>query len=165
MKIAIAAAGSTTDAMADPRFGRCAYFVVVDIETGDVAAVENPGAQAGSGAGIQAAQTVAKSGADAVVAANYGPNAHEALSAGGIEAYVGAEGTVAAMVEAFKAGQMQKVSEATVPSHFGTGNATAPDVQLGSGPRQGTGRGMGMGRGMGRGGGGQGPGRGGGRGR
>jgi protein TonB len=86
-------------------------------------------------------------------------------------------------VEQFKSGQLQAVSEATVPAHFGTGGApptsqavpvqagasppTAGGQGLGRGQGMGSGQGMGRGRGMGSGqgrGGGQGMGRSGGKG-
>ena len=121
MKIAVAAQGDTPEALADPRFGRCRYFVIVDSDTGESTAIENPGGMAGGGAGIQAAQAVARSGADVVIAGNYGPNAYQALAAGKIEAYSSQGGTVAEAVEAFKAGRLTKAGAATVPSHFGMG--------------------------------------------
>ncbi len=121
MKIAVAAQGDNPQALTDPRFGRCRYFVIVDSDTGEFEAVENPGGTAGGGAGIQAAQAVGRSGADVVIAGNYGPNAYEALAAGKIEAYTNQGGTVAEAVEAFKAGRLTKAGDATVPSHFGMG--------------------------------------------
>ena len=121
MKIAVAASGRDLEAAAEPRFGRCAYFVIVDSETGEFSAIENPGAAAGGGAGIAAAQAVARAGAQVVIAGNYGPNAYQALSAGNIEAYVSPGGTVREVVEAYKAGQLQRVTQSTVPPHFGMG--------------------------------------------
>jgi predicted Fe-Mo cluster-binding NifX family protein len=32
MKIAVSAAGNTLDSLVDPRFGRCAYFIIADVE-------------------------------------------------------------------------------------------------------------------------------------
>jgi predicted Fe-Mo cluster-binding NifX family protein len=156
MKVAVAASGDNLDAAVDPRFGRCPMFLIVDTDTMQFQALPNPGAQAGQGAGIQAAQLVANAGVQAVIAGNYGPNAHQALSAGGIEALTGAAGTVRQAVEAFKAGQLTAVEGATVPSHFGLGatGAAAPPTALGPGAGAGRGRGMGGGgRGMGGGGG------------
>lgn len=158
MKVAIAANGSNLEAQADPRFGRCSNFVIVDTETMQYQSLSNPGVTMGSGAGIQAAQAVAQAGAQAVIAGNFGPNAISALSAGGIQAYVGGMGTVRQAVEAFKAGQLELASGATVAAHFGMGTG------MGRGAGGGMGRGAGMGRGRGMGGG-MGGGRGGGGGR
>ena len=119
MKIAIASSGDTIEAAADPRFGRCRAFLIVDTETGDVVKVDNPGALAGGGAGIEAAQTVANAGADAVIAGNYGPSAAQTLDAGGIPSFTHEGGTVGEVVEAFKAGALTQVSGPTVDAHFG----------------------------------------------
>jgi len=156
MKIAVAASGDTLDAQVDPRFGRCAWFVIVDSDTMEFEAVQNPGAMAGGGAGIQAAQVVASTGAQAVVAGNMGPNAHQALSAAGIQILPFAGGTVRQAVEAVKSGTLTAASAPTVPLHFGTGGSapgapqTGPGggVGFGGGPSAGGGGGRGRGRGF-----------------
>jgi predicted Fe-Mo cluster-binding NifX family protein len=161
MRIAVAASGNTLDAQVDPRFGRCAWFVIVDSDRMAFEAVENPGAMAGGGAGIQAAQLVASKGAQVVVAGNMGPNAHQALAAAGIQILPFAGGTVRQAVEAVKAGKLAAASAPTVPLHFGTGGVApgAPQTGpgggggFGGGPTAGGGasRGIGGGRGRGRG--------------
>lgn len=148
MKIAVAASGDNLDSQCDPRFGRCSYFVVVDTETMQVEAVPNTAAVQGSGAGIAAAQLVADSGADAVIAGNLGPNAFQALSAGGLKLYQHTGGTVREAVAAVKSGSLQPIGGANVPSHFGTGGGGG-----GTGGGRGMGGGMGMGGGAGAGGG------------
>ena len=57
MKVVITSQGSNLEDMVDPRFGRCAYFLVVDTDTGSVEAVPNPGAEAMGGAGPMAARS------------------------------------------------------------------------------------------------------------
>ena len=154
MKIAVAATGNSIDAPCDPRFGRCAWFVIVDTDTLEWAALENSGAAAGSGAGIQAAQAVARAGAEAVIAGNYGPNASQMLAAGGIAAYVANPGmTVREAVQAFKEGRLQLVGGPTAPAHSGTASMPPGGLQGPAGPGSGPGAGMGRGRGQGMGGG------------
>ena len=161
MKIAVAAGGDNLEAQVDPRFGRCAWFVIVDSDSMAFEAVENPGVMAGGGAGIQAAQVVASKGAQVVVAGNMGPNAHQALTAASIQILPFAGGTVRQAVEAVKAGQLTAASGPTVPLHFGTGGAAPTTPPSGAGPGGGFGVGPGMGGGGGRGmGGGAGRGRG-----
>jgi len=147
MKVAICSSGTTLDSPVDPRFGRCPYFVIVDTETLEYVAEPNPGITMGQGAGVAAAQLIASKGAQAVVAGNFGPNAHQALSAAGIRIYTAAAGTVRQAVEQIKAGALPEVASPTVASHFGVG------AQPGPGMGGGMGRGMGRGRGGGRGGG------------
>ncbi len=141
MKVAVCATDDTLDAPLDPRFGRCAYFMVVDTETFDAAAVENPGVTSPQGAGIQAAQVISSLGVSAVITGNLGPNAHQALSAAGIRVYACAGETARNAVNLFNAGALEEISAPTVGAHFG----------LGAAPGQGLGQGRGMGRGGGRG--------------
>jgi len=110
MKVAVASSGSDLDARVEPRFGRCAYFVVVDSETMEFEALENPGALAGTGAGIAAAQLIADGGAEAVVAGTIGPNALQALRSGGLTIYEAAGGTIAEAAVAAAAGQLEELA-------------------------------------------------------
>jgi predicted Fe-Mo cluster-binding NifX family protein len=130
MNIAVAASGPDLLSAADPRFGRCAWFVLVDTESLAFEALENAAVQQGSGAGVAAAQQVAGTGAVAVVAANVGPNAHQALTAGGIKVYAFDGGTVGQAVEAFKAGLLPELSRANVPSHTGMGGGGSRGLGL-----------------------------------
>ena len=69
-------------------FGRCARFTVVEVENGEikkVEIVENPGARASSGAGIQAAQDVIDAGCSMLIASSVGPNAGEVLRMAGVK--------------------------------------------------------------------------------
>ena len=173
MRIAITASGPTLDADLDPRFGRCAYFLIVDTDTLDFEAVENPNVALGGGAGIQSAQLIAAKDVKFVLTGNCGPNAHATLSAASIEVIPGCSGAVRDAVERFKAGQFNAASEPNVARHSGMADTPSPPAgQPGLGGGAGMGRGpggggggRGMGRGMGKGmgrGGGQGRGRGGG---
>ena len=169
MNIAITATEPSLDAKVDPRFGRCPYFLIVDTDTMKFEALENPNMMLGGGAGIQSAQLMAQKGVQAVLTGNCGPNAYQTLSAAGIEVIIGCSGTVADVVEQFKAGQLNAAGQPNVASKFGTAGAPSPVPDQSAGLQQPpmTGGGMGMGRGMGRGmgqGGGGGMGRGGGRG-
>ncbi len=154
MKAAICSAGSTLDSPLDPRFGRCAYFVIVDTDTLESAGDPNPGVSMGQGAGVAAAQVISARGVEAVVAGNFGPNAFQALSAAGIKVYTSGAATVRQAVEELKKGTLLEVASPTVASHFGMG--TGPGSATAMGPGTGMGRGLGRGMGRGRGGGGRG---------
>jgi predicted Fe-Mo cluster-binding NifX family protein len=121
MKICVTATADSLDAQIDPRFGRCAYLMVVDSETMQFEAVPNSAAGATGGAGIQAAQTIANKGVELLITGNVGPNAFGALSAAGIEIFTGASGTVKEAVEKFKRGEFNKTGAPTVGGHFGMG--------------------------------------------
>ena len=168
MKTAITATGPTLDANIDPRFGRCAYFLIVETGTMEFEAIENSNAALGGGAGIQSGQLMVANDVKFVLTGNCGPNAQETLSAAGIGVIPGCSGAVRDAVEQFKAGQLNTVSEPNVASHSGMTGAPSPSATqpgFGGGPGMGQGPGSGGGRGMGKGmrrGGGQGRGRGGG---
>jgi predicted Fe-Mo cluster-binding NifX family protein len=121
MKICVTATADSLDAQIDPRFGRCAYLIIVDSETMQFEAVPNSAAGATGGAGIQAAQTIANKGVELLITGNVGPNAFGALSAAGIEIFTGASGTVKEAVEKFKRGEFNKTGAPTVGGHFGMG--------------------------------------------
>jgi predicted Fe-Mo cluster-binding NifX family protein len=129
VKICVTASGTTLDASVDPRVGRAAYFITVDSETMAFEAVPNTATSAMSGAGIQAAQTIASKGVNVLITGNVGPNAFQALASAGIKIVVGAYGTVGEVIEKYKRGELKGTSAPTVGGHFGRG------------------RGMGMGRG------------------
>ncbi|MFO7871326.1 MAG: NifB/NifX family molybdenum-iron cluster-binding protein [Kiritimatiellia bacterium] len=141
MKVGVTAQEGSIEAEVDPRFGRCPYFLIVDTETMEFEAIENSNAALGGGAGIQAGQLMAERGVKAVLTGNCGPNAFQTLQAGGIEVITGVSGTVAAVVERLKSGELKSSSAPSVGSHFGSG---------GMGGGGGMGRGKGRTQGMGR---------------
>ncbi|MHA1970309.1 MAG: NifB/NifX family molybdenum-iron cluster-binding protein [Candidatus Thorarchaeota archaeon] len=139
-KICVTSSGPTLDSTVDPRFGRCAYFIIADPETLAFEALSNEAAMASGGAGIRAAQTVASMNVEAVLTGSAGPNAFPALQNSGIKVLVGVSGTVQAAIESYKTGTLNELSSPG-PANVGKGQG-------------GTGQGMGMGGGYGRGGGG-----------
>ena len=123
MKIAVTCTAPDLDAQVDPRFGRCACFLIVDTETMAFEAVDNANVAVGGGAGIQSAQAMSEKDVKAVLTGNCGPNAFNALQAGGIQVVTGVTGTARNAVEQFKADAFSESSEPSVPSHHGTGSA------------------------------------------
>jgi predicted Fe-Mo cluster-binding NifX family protein len=121
MKICVSAASNSLDSPIDPRFGRCPYFVIVDSENMQFEVIQNIASGATGGAGIQAAQTIASKGAEALITGNVGPNAFQALSAAGIKIVTGAFGTVREIVEKYKKGELRETGAPTVGGHFGMG--------------------------------------------
>jgi predicted Fe-Mo cluster-binding NifX family protein len=105
MKLILTTTSPNLDSDIDPRFGRGAYFLVVDPDTLEWQAHPNPGVGASSGAGTLAAQFVANQHAEVVISGDFGPNAYDALQAGGVAMYLfGACTTVQECIERFKAG-------------------------------------------------------------
>ena len=119
MKIGVSATSKDLNAMVDQRFGRCNYFLIIDTDTMDFRSISNESAMVSGGAGIKAAETMAKTGVEVVVTGNLGPNAFQTLSAAGISVYIGVNGTVKEAIEKYKKGELKKTDSASVGSHFG----------------------------------------------
>ena len=121
MKIVITAQDASLDAKVDPRFGRAVCFVVVDPDTMKFQVVDNKqNVQAASGAGVQAAQTVAEQEVKAVLTGNCGPKAFRTLIAADIEVFMGLSGTVKEAIAAYKSGGLTPAGDANVEAHSGT---------------------------------------------
>jgi predicted Fe-Mo cluster-binding NifX family protein len=105
--IAVTSEGPALGDRVDPRFGRAAGFVIVNLATGQSSYVDNGGSQVMSqGAGIQAAENVARAGAGVVLSGFVGPKAFQALAAAGIRVVQNVENmTVAQAVERYRKGE------------------------------------------------------------
>lgn len=119
MKICITSTGNTLESQVDPRFGRCANFIVFDTETSEFEALSNPNIDSGGGAGIQSGQLMASKNVKALLTGNVGPNAFETLNSAGIEIYSDISGTVKDAIEKFKKGGLQPLQKPSVGSKFG----------------------------------------------
>ena len=119
MKICVTSQGDSMESKVDPRFGRCAWFIVVDTNSMNFQAIDNENAQSAGGAGVQAGQLMAEKKVDAVLTGNAGPNAFQTLNAADIQVVTGVSGTVLDAVENYKRGDYQTTDKSTVESHFG----------------------------------------------
>ena len=159
MKIAISSTGPDLNAEVDPRFGRCQFFLIVDLEDMSFEAIPNGNLAQTSGAGIQSAKVVADRGAKAVLTGQVGPNAYQVLSEAGLDVITGASGPVRTAVQHYKKGQFQLAEkpnaanhaglQADLPQNQGPWSQGAPQAGSGMGRGMGGGRGMGRGCGMG----------------
>ena len=138
MKIAVSSTGTDLNSEIDPRFGRCAYFIIVNTDDMSFEAIENESMSLGGGAGIQSGQFIASTGAKVLITGNVGPNASRTLNAAGLDVIVGVSGPVREVIERHKKGELSPTRQASVPDHFGMGGGQ------GSYPGRGMGRGMGM---------------------
>jgi predicted Fe-Mo cluster-binding NifX family protein len=119
MKILVTSQGAAVTDLVDPRFGRAAHFIVVDTETQQVAAHDNtPNLNAAQGAGIQAAEAVARLGVEAVVTGNVGPKAFRVLNAAGIRVFLCDAVPVEEAVRRFEAGKLTEAAGANVQGHW-----------------------------------------------
>ncbi|GAB4530099.1 MAG: hypothetical protein Kow0063_07810 [Anaerolineae bacterium] len=124
MKIVITTVSPGIDAQVDPRFGRGAYFLLVDSDTLEWQAEANPAIDASGGAGVQAAQLVAQRGAQVAISGDFGPNAYEALTAAGIQMYLAPAGeslTASELLARYQRGGLKQVTAPTGPGHHRPG--------------------------------------------
>lgn len=121
MKICITSMGNSLESDVDPRFGRCAYFIFYDTESGEFEVLDNENASGMGGVGIQNGQLMAEKGVEIILTGNLGPNAAGVLQQAGIKSITGVSGKVKDAIEGFKKGILKEVSSTkpTVSPHFG----------------------------------------------
>ena len=119
MKIAVTSSGTNLDSEVDPRFGRAAYFLIVDPDTFQFEVVDNAeNANALKGAGITAAKTVCDKGANVLITGFCGPNAFKALKAVNINVADNATGTIKEALENYANGKLQIAEEPNAEGHW-----------------------------------------------
>lgn len=119
MQICITSQGDNLESEIDPRFGRAAYFIIINTDNMESESIQNPYIQAGGGAGIQAAQFVANKEVKAVITGNIGPNSFQVLKEAGLSVISGVSGSVKSAIEKYKNGELKSVENPTVKQKFG----------------------------------------------
>ena len=122
MKIAISSTGKTLESEIDPRFGRCGYFLIVEIKDKKIKefkAIENTAKAQMGGAGVTAGEIVANEKVDAVITTNLGPRAISVFSQFKIKVYSG-KGKIQDVVQDFIKGKLKVLTHATDPQHIGS---------------------------------------------
>ncbi len=119
MKVVFTTAGDHLDAPLDGRFGRAPKFLVFDLDSETYEIVDNKqNLNAAQGAGIQAAETVARLGATALVTGHCGPNAFQVLSAAGVKIFNSNAATVAEALDQYRRGSLTVANAADVKGHW-----------------------------------------------
>ena len=124
MKVCLSSTGTTLDSNVDPRFGRCAYFIIYDTSADTFEYYANESRNAMGGAGIQAAQRVIEKGAEAVISGDIGPNSFRVLQSapnGPIKIYSGVSGTIRSAIAQLKNNELTQAASSNVQSHYGMG--------------------------------------------
>jgi len=111
-KVVVCSSGDDPQAPVDGRFGRCAFFLVWDLDNGGFESWQNSGTSLSQGAGMEAAREIIRQGAKAVIASRIGRKAFAALRKSGVDVFTGAEGMKAGeAIEEYKAGRLKKLDE------------------------------------------------------
>jgi predicted Fe-Mo cluster-binding NifX family protein len=119
MKIALTSTGRELSSEMDPRFGRAAYFIVVDPDTLEFEVVDNfENTNVNQGAGIQAGKTIVDKGAEVLITGFCGPKAFQVLESAGIETVVGAKGRIEDVIRDYKSGKLEATQTPNVDGHW-----------------------------------------------
>ena len=119
MKLAITSTDAGTSSTFSATFGRAPCFCIWDQQTEAVTTIDNlQNKNAAQGAGIQAAQTVVKSGAKAVITGHCGPKAYRVLAAAGIRVYYANVRTVEEALGSFQRGELMEATAVDVEGHW-----------------------------------------------
>lgn len=147
MKIAISAMEGNLDATVDARFGRAAWFLIVDSTTGQlIEAIDNSNGKASAqGAGIGTAALIADKGVQAVLTGKVGPKATPVLEKANVQIVNEVSGTVQDAIASFARENKPTTSERPAQS-VQTAQAAMGQGKCG----QGKGRGKEMRQGRGR---------------
>ncbi|MCD6478530.1 MAG: NifB/NifX family molybdenum-iron cluster-binding protein [Candidatus Diapherotrites archaeon] len=123
MKVAISANSADLNSLVSPVFGRCAGFIIAEVENGEIKSSEfvaNPALNMFRGAGIQAAQLVLSKNVQAVISGNLGPNAFAVLQQAGIKIYQAFGLSIKDAVKKLCAGTLPEMTQVFRPG-FGRG--------------------------------------------
>ncbi|MCK4553993.1 NifB/NifX family molybdenum-iron cluster-binding protein [Candidatus Parcubacteria bacterium] len=131
MKIAISSTGKNLESEIDARFGRCPYFLIVEIDDKEISAkggsafggksvkaIENTAAGQMGGAGITAAEIVANEKVSAVITTNLGPRALSVFEQFRIKIYQG-QGKIKDAIQKFIKGELTEITNSTGPMRAG----------------------------------------------
>lgn len=118
MKIAISCQEEGIESIIDQRFGRCKYFLIVDIKDNKIVNTEsvlNQGAKQGHGAGIKAAEQIGELEVNIIITGDLGPNATNVLNKLEIKSYHGS-GNAKNIIDNFINNKLEEIMEIS-PAH------------------------------------------------
>ncbi|MBI3972152.1 MAG: NifB/NifX family molybdenum-iron cluster-binding protein [Chloroflexi bacterium] len=118
MRIAVTTSEPKLDAPVDPRFADAPFILMVDLDSMECVAYENPAAQPLAGHGMIAARFVALQGANAVISGDYCPHGFAALRSIGVQLYTPSGScSVAEVVVQLQQGELESVAAPTGHGH------------------------------------------------
>ena len=118
MHIAFSTSGDSLESPFDSRFGRAPKFLIYNLDDDTYTVIDNEqNLTAAQGAGIQSAQHVANSGAQALITGHLGPKASQVIFAAGIKAYQSDADTVSEALALFRSKALKQMREPDVQGH------------------------------------------------
>ena len=130
MKIAVAAEDNKgLEAALSQHFGRCPYYILVDVdndEIGEVRALENPFYESHGQPG-EVPAFIKSTGAHVIIAGGMGPKAIGFFEQYGIQVVTGVSGVVQEVIRLYLGGQIQGASPCMDHDHHHDFHASAQD--------------------------------------
>jgi len=117
MKVAITSNGNSLDSEVSQVFARCPYYIMADIEDGEIKAVssvENPAINE-RGSGNLAAQFIVNQRVDTLISGAVGPNAFNIFKQVGIKIYKLQSGSVQENLNLFEKNKLNEI-KTSVPA-------------------------------------------------
>ncbi|MFX0124716.1 MAG: NifB/NifX family molybdenum-iron cluster-binding protein [Candidatus Hodarchaeota archaeon] len=121
MKIAVTSISKSLDEAIDPRFGRCAFFLIFELPDRTPRVIPNQSGASMHGAGIATAQMICQEGIQAVITGNVGPNAFQVLSRAGVQVFTTEPTSVKEALDKFDRNELIPLDAPSRPSHMGIG--------------------------------------------
>lgn len=119
MKIAFTTSGDSPTAPLDSRFGRAPKFLIYDLDDNSYVVIDNSqNLNAPQGAGVQSAETIARSGAKALITGHCGPKAFLVLNAAGVKIYNTDAKTIDEALTLYQDGKLTAATSADVEGHW-----------------------------------------------
>ena len=111
MKIAISSKTKNIEDNIDETFGRCLYFIIADIEDGEIKkieVIENENTNQSTGAGVATAQLVVAREVETIITGNVGPRALDVLNQFKVKIYKG-EGSIKESIQSFLNNKLKEI--------------------------------------------------------
>ena len=107
MRVAISSEGPDLGCSISRRFGVSPYSLVVDLESGTLEAVRNPGAAAQRAAGMQAVVQLLRQDVQVLFTGYCSPAARQHLEANGVQVHTGLSGIAGDILRRYKTGEIE----------------------------------------------------------
>ncbi|MBF0226271.1 MAG: NifB/NifX family molybdenum-iron cluster-binding protein [Desulfobacterales bacterium] len=117
-RIAITSTGNELNSDMDQRFGRAAYFIIIDPETMEFEAIDNQkNLDLSQGAGIQAGKIIVDKKVNVLITGNCGPKAFKILENSGVKVALNINGKVIDAVSKYKNNELKFSNLPNVEGH------------------------------------------------
>lgn len=116
MKVAVASTGQGLEAQASMVFGRCPYFVIVDVKNNEIKnsqTIQNPAIMQRGGAGLAAAHFIVKEKADAMITKEIGEISFHTLRDHLVDIYTTQGETVQDIINNFIKNKLKRLNKPT----------------------------------------------------